>query len=258
MGKKIKSPVSDRHSKEVNMTFWDIENSPNEGLFWHGMYEQDIIEVTEYGIPLSAAYMRSGSKTVHCLALSDYKNDHVKNFLTDMHGVLSKVDILVHHNGDSFDVKKMNTYFVKYGLPPLPPIKTVDTYKVAKKYFKFNSNKLDALADYLGIGRKVKTGGFALWKECMKFPGELVVWAWALMKKYNKGDVLLLEKVYLKLRPWMSNHPKMDLEERPICSMCKHSRVQFRGSCISDKKKHRRFQCQNPLCGHWDMVKVTE
>ncbi len=35
--------------------------------------------------------------------------------------------------------------------------------------------------------------------------------AWKVMEKYNKQDVLLLEKVYDRLLPWIKSHPNHHL-----------------------------------------------
>jgi hypothetical protein len=90
---------------------------------------------------------------------------------------------------------------------PAPRYKTIDTLKVAKRNFAFTSNKLDELGKYLGVGRKVKHEGFQLWEDCMNG----VEKAWVKMKRYNAQDTILLEKIYLKLRPWIKDHPNMGL-----------------------------------------------
>ena len=44
-------------------------------------------------------------------------------------------------------------------MPPPSPYKTIDTLKIARKYFGFNSSKLDDLGRVLGAGEKVRHGG---------------------------------------------------------------------------------------------------
>ena len=50
-------------------------------------------------------------------------------------------------------------------MPPTP-YRQIDTLQVARKEFGFSSNKLDALAGYLGIEHKSETN-FLLWKRCL-------------------------------------------------------------------------------------------
>src|SRR5712664_1835689 len=82
--------------------------------------------------------------------------------------------------------------------------------------FRFDSNKLDDLARYLGVGRKLPHTGFHLWKGCMSGDRE----AWKTMKDYNKQDVILLENVYYRIRAWDKNHPSVNRgqEACPVCA----------------------------------------
>lgn len=139
---------------------------------------------------------------------------------------------------------------VSLGLPPPAPYKQLDTKKIAKKYFSFTSNKLDDLGRYLGIGQKLDTGGYGLWLGCEEGDPK----AWKKMKRYNKQDVVLLEEVYLKLRPWIANHPAVD--NRDNCPKCNSANMQKRGYGFNKTSKYQRFQCMD--CGGWSRVRVNE
>jgi hypothetical protein len=163
-----------------------------------------------------------------------------------LHSLFSAADILVAQNGDNFDIKMANAEFIQYGLKPTPPHKTVDTLKVARAKFRFNSNKLDDLGARLGLGRKVKTGGFDLWLGCLR--GQKA--AWNRMREYNKKDVILLEKIYMKLKPWMTNHPNVNaLDGVDACPVCGSTDIQRRGWHMTLAGRKQRFQCQK--CGKW-------
>lgn len=232
---------------------FDVESSPNIGFCW-GTWEQNIIEVIEHRQIISVSWKWLGEKKIGVKALPDfpgYRKDPKNNkaLMEFLHGLISKAAIAVGHNIDKFDDKMANTDFIKHGLTPPPPHKTVDTLKVARRHFRFNSNKLNDLGVFLKVGRKVKHSGFVLWKACMA--GDMK--AWKLMRKYNVGDVALLEKVYLKLRPWMTNHPALKPREttnqNPPCPLCHERRLQSRGSTIGRKGRVPRVQCG--ACGHW-------
>lgn len=196
---------------------FDIETFPNRAYVW-GKYEQDVIAYIEEGYMLSWSAKWLGGKQM-TKGLCDYPkykpgpND--KTLVKELYDLINEADILIAHNGDQFDVKKMNTRFIYHGLTPPEPYKTIDTLKVAKNHFAFNSNNLDDLGAFLDVGRKVKHPGFDLWIGCETGDPD----SWKLMKKYNKQDVLLLERIYLKLLPWISNHPtpKDGLTDCPNC-----------------------------------------
>lgn len=69
--------------------------------------------------------------------------------------LLDKADIVIAHNCQDFDVPMMNSRFVFNDLRPPSPYKIVDTLKIARQNFRFPSNKLDDLGEYLGLGRKM-------------------------------------------------------------------------------------------------------
>ena len=159
--------------------------------------------------------------------------------------MFDSADILIGHNGDAFDIKWANRMFAKYNLTPPSQYKTIDTLKVARQKFKFNSNKLDDLGNYLGVGRKIKHEGFELWKKCMAGDDK----AYKDMIKYNKQDVKLLEDVYLKLRPYMNTHPVINPSSDLICPVCGGRHIQKRGWMFTNVFMKQRLQCQG--CGKW-------
>ena len=56
---------------------------------------------------------------------------------------------MVAQNGDFFDMRWYNGRHLIHGLEPIPWGKTVDTYKIAKRYFNLNSYRLDYLGKLL-------------------------------------------------------------------------------------------------------------
>lgn len=144
------------------------------------------------------------------------------------------------HNCDAFDIKKANTRFVYNGLPPYSDFRSIDTLKIAKKVFRFNSNKLDDLGNFLGIGRKAQTGGFATWRGCLSGDSK----AWKTMCLYNQQDVALLERVYLSLRPWAKGHPDVStMRGLKGCPVCGHPKAHKRGYAYTNLMRAQRYQC---------------
>jgi len=157
----------------------------------------------------------------------------------------SEADIIVAHNGNSFDFKWLNYIFLKHGLDPVPPYKTVDTLQVARGNFYFTSNKLDFISQRLGVGAKVKHEGFGLWTKCMAGDDD----AWKRMEKYNKGDVLVLEGVYKKLRPFMKKHPRIINGEGIKCPVCGSFNLQANGFLTNLTGRFQRYKCLD--CRRW-------
>jgi hypothetical protein len=233
------------------VAFFDVENAPSLGWFWGHLWETSIIGVDVPWYMLSFSYKWMGESKVHCHALPDYKlykrdKEDDKRLIKDLHKLFDEADILIAHNGDRFDIRKANARFIMQGLRPPSPYKSIDTLKVARQKFHFQSNKLDDLGQYLGVGRKMPHTGFDLWKRCMT--GEKA--AWNTMREYNMKDVLLLERVYEKLKPYMTNHPDLRIyEDRPGCPTCKSIHVEKGGFKVSRSRKYQRYHCLD--CGSW-------
>jgi hypothetical protein len=234
----------------AKVVLFDIETSPNLGWTW-GKWQQDVIEFKDNWYMLSFSYKWLGQQRVRTKALPDFpgyaadkQND--KKLAAALWKILDEADVVIAHNGDRFDVRKANSRFICHGMRPPSPFKTIDTLKLARKHFKFDSNKLDELGKYLGVGRKIPNTGKNLWFGCMGGDPK----SWRIMKHYNARDVELLERVYLKLRPWATGHPDLTMWSRKSgCPACQSMNLQQRGWRVNKRGRYQRFQCQD--CGMW-------
>jgi uncharacterized protein YprB with RNaseH-like and TPR domain len=227
----------------------DIETAPSLGWVW-SKWETNVIDFVHNGFMLSFAYKWLNEGKVEVKGLCDYKGYNKnpqcdKALVKDLWTLLDQADIVIAHNGDRFDIPKINARFLIHGLNPPTPFKTVDTLKVARSVFKVDSNKLDDWGHYLNIGRKLPHTGFHLWLGCIN----KVEKSWITMKRYNKKDVELLEKFYYILRPWVKNHPNVSMANRDCCPKCSSNKVQKRGFTYTLLRKKQRWQCLN--CRGW-------
>jgi hypothetical protein len=228
----------------------DIETAPSLGWTWGPKWETSIIDFKTDWYLLSFAYKVLGEKKVTVKALNDYpgysKNkENDEALVADLWEVFNGADILLGHNLDKFDIRKANARFLTHGMPPPAPYKTLDTLKIARRSFKFDSSKLDDLGHYLGLGRKLPHTGFHLWRGCMD--GDLK--SWNLMKRYNAQDVTLLEKVYYAVRAWSSTHPNVNKGVLQACPKCGSKNVQRRGFEYTALRQKQRYQCLS--CHGW-------
>lgn len=234
---------------------YDIETAPSLGYYFDLYKEGNIVSTVQSWFMLSFAYKVLGEKKIHYRCLADYPgyskdktNDRA--LVTDLHKmVFSGADILVGHNIDRFDSRKAKARFLAHGLLPPPPVKTIDTLKLARRVFKLDSNRLAAVGEYLGLGGKAVTTGWKLWEACIS--GDRA--AWRQMGIYNRRDVDLLEQVYNRLAPY---NPNPIYFGRSGCPSCNSERIQQRGFNINKSGKSPRFQCQN--CGLWFSGKCHE
>ena len=233
----------------ARILFLDIETLPNIGYTW-GLYDQNVIRFTQQSCIATYAAKWLGKKKVFAKALPDYKGYKSGSYddralVGDLWKLFDEADVVVAHNGKSFDTKVCQSRFVLYDLKPPSPFKQVDTKLAVKRVARFNSAKLDDLGSLLGFGKKIKTD-FGLWEGCIN--GDLK--SWRKMVAYNKKDVRLLEKLYLRILPWIGNHPNLAMyDKRPECPKCGSTEVSYRGTAITTTRSYQRFQCKK--CGGW-------
>lgn len=169
-----------------------------------------------------------------------------KKMLKGIHKLIDLADAIVTYNGVRYDLPILNKGFVDQNLRPPTQYENIDLLQVVRGRFKFHSNKLDFVAQELGVGAKVKHKGMDLWRECMA--GDKA--AWRTMKKYNIHDVRILERVYKVAIPWIQRHPNWGLyvkADRPICRNCGSKRVTGNGVRRSTVATYQRWMCQD--CG---------
>lgn len=231
----------------------DIETSPIVGYTW-GTYDTSVLKVIEPSKILSVSWKWLNEEETYCKAICDYKGykkgvvDDEK-LIKEVWKLLDQADICIAHHGKKFDFPKLNARFIYYGLKAPSSYQVIDTRQVAASKFKFDSNSLNNLGTYLGLGNKIHNGGFSTWTECIDGNQE----AWQLMKDYNVQDVILLEKVYLALRPYMTNHPSLSLisgsSDGSNCPTCQSTSVMRRGFSYTRTGRKQRYQCSD--CGSW-------
>ncbi len=178
----------------MNRLYLDLEVSPNVVLSWRVGYEVkiDAENIVKERAIICAGYKWQGEKTAKCVVWD--KNQDDKAVLEHIIPIMAEADEIVMHNGDRFDLPWVMARAAFHNLR-VPPVRTIDTLQWARRRFNFNSNRLDYIARFLGIGGKIKTE-FGLWKDiCLhSCPKSL-----KLMSDYCKRDVELLEHVYHRL-----------------------------------------------------------
>jgi DNA polymerase elongation subunit (family B) len=236
----------------------DVETAPKIAYVWR-FWKENISpkQVKQHGHIMSFAAKWLGEPEV--FYVENRKEDDTF-IVSQLCSLLDEADMAVAHNGEQFDFKQIRARALVHGIKPPSPFKVIDTLKIAKREFGFPSNSLEYLTTILGTKKK-KTShkaypGFELWLACLRGDDA----AWAEMKAYNIDDVLSLEELYLKLRPWDTAHPSLvpyagnPLEE-PVCPKCGSKHLQKRGFAYTGVGKYHRLQCQG--CGGWSRSRFT-
>jgi uncharacterized protein YprB with RNaseH-like and TPR domain len=169
-----------------------------------------------------------------------------KAMLNELHKLMDQADVLIGWNSAAFDSKHIKREFVENGYLPPSPWKELDLMRVVKTQFKFPSNKLDYVAQKLGVGAKVQHSGFQLWLDCMAGDKK----AWREMREYQEQDVNLLIDLYEILKPWINNHPAIAKTTDGLsCPNCGSEHVHRKGTTQANNATYKRYVCIS--CGKW-------
>jgi predicted RNA-binding Zn-ribbon protein involved in translation (DUF1610 family) len=222
----------------------DIETAPNIAYVW-GLWKQNInpefIAANGYVLCWTAKWL--GSKEVMFKRIRKGKE---ASLLGPIHKLLDQAHAVIHYNGKKFDIPTLNKEFLTHGMSPPSPYKQVDLLQTMWSTFRFPSNKLDYIAQTLEIGEKLRHEGPQLWIGCMRDDPQ----SWKTMEAYNRHDVVLLEKLYLKLRPWIKGHPNIGaIAGVPACPNCGSEDFKRDQTHLAQVLKYERYQCNG--CDTW-------
>ena len=231
---------------------FDIETAPNLAYVW-GAWKQNVSskQVVEKSYIMSFAAKWLDSEEV--IYVENRRNND-KALVKKLYKLLDEADVVVAHNGKRFDLPRVLGRGLVHGFPPPSPYQIVDTLLVARRRFGFMSNRLGDLCAELGLSQKgehKKFPGFDLWVECIKQNSE----AWEEMKAYNIQDIISLEALYLKMLPYIDNHPNMGTDAHS-CPTCDSHKLQKRG--VYNTKagmSYQRYVCSD--CGSWSRSKLN-
>lgn len=230
----------------------DIETRPIVAYAW-GLRDQNIgiSQIVEPGSILSFAAKFHGKREIHFH--STWEGTELQ-MLKAAHKLLDEADAVMGWNSDRFDVRWLYGQFVKHGMSRPSPFVKVDLMKSARHYLYLPSYKLDFVAQFLGVGKKVSTGGFELWTDVMAGCPK----AQALMKRYNIADTKLTEAVFdtLSAKGWIKGLPNYAIDGGHACPHCGSEKLQARGYSHSKTRRYKRYQCTE--CHGWSQSAVSE
>lgn len=229
--------------------FYDIETSPNIGLFWQPGYKLSISyeNIIKERAIICICYKWQGKRVQ---SLTWDKNQCDKKMIAQFAKIMMEADELVAHNGDQFDVKWIRGRALFHGISLPPDLITIDTCKLARQHFNLNSNRLDYIAKYLGVGEKIHTE-FQMWKDILL---ERDSRALAKMVRYCNRDVAVLERVYKKMKPYVKSRLAYT-DDRTACPECGGNMVVNQQRTLASGARKTALRCV--VCGKYHTIATS-
>jgi hypothetical protein len=169
--------------------------------------------------------------------------------------LINQATHLCGHNLKSYDLPTLRARMIQKGVEPIPKLPILDTMRMAKKLFKFTSNKLSEVAKYLNVDTMKddhsEFPGITLFTEAMN--GNMR--AFECMEKYCKTDSVVTEMILTKMMPWDG-----DINFQAVYGQakCTCGSVDFikDGYLYTKTTQNQRFKCVN--CGKRYSSKYNE
>ena len=216
---KVLPESTTKVENKPKVLFYDIETLPNISAHF-GNWNENLPhkQRIQESCLLSHSWCWGNDGEIHGRVLTPTEaiNHDDERLVLELWSLLDNADIVIGHNISRYDNKKANAYFIKYGLPPVSPFKSIDTLSIAKRKFKFEFNSLAYLAKYLGVTDKIENDGMPLWIDCHLGKQE----ALNTMLRYNIGDVKTQREVYNILKSYDNNGVNMSLYDSTECLKC--------------------------------------
>ena len=204
-----------------------------------------------FGYMLCMGYKQLGASKARCISITDFpefKKDPTNDYylVKASADALRDADMWITWYGGRFDLPYLQSRLVYHGLPILPPVQHVDGWRIAKYKMKLNSNRLASVTGFLGLADKTPLTG-PIWIRAAAGHKPSVKY----VVEHCLQDVEVLEQVYNKIKPLMTNHPGLGvmLGKTIACPVCGADDLQRRGFHMTRLRKYQRFQCQK--CGAW-------
>lgn len=241
-------------NKDVpKVLIFDTENAPNLASVWR-VWKENIqpaqLLSDWYMLSWSAKWMGDSKMMGDVVTPKEARAEDDARLMRGLHNLMNEADIVIAHNAIKFDVPIVQTRFLLNGMNPPSPYKVIDTLRVARNEFRFAHNKLDFLADRLGIPHKKLETEHQLWLDCRSGKQEALDY----MLKYNKMDVTVLEEIYYKIRPYIKSHPNFNLylNKDGACASCGSENLVKNGAYFTSVNKYDSYQCKD--CGSFTRV----
>lgn len=226
----------------------DIETAPNRAYVW-GKWKQNVNNFISQWFMLtwSAKWLNDEKVYSDRVNSKEAKSEDDLRILKSISKLLNEADYVIAHNGVKFDFPRINSRLAVNNLLPVTPYMPIDTCRLARKHFGFLSNKLDDLLSTFGLEGKTSTG-FELWERCINGDNK----ALKEMEEYNINDVVILEELYKKIRPYVKGLPSVSQSMTGrngniACTVCGSENVKFEGHYRTNQNIFRSYRCND--CG---------
>lgn len=230
-------------ANQPKILLWDIESTALNSTF---------------GTILCIGWKFLDEDDVYIPTILDTKNEHLKDdsLLVDQFvDAFMEADYHITWYGERFDLPMVNSKLIKYGRDPLPQKPHLDLWKTARRHFKLHSNRLAVWGEFLECENAKTPITYDDWLHAALGDEDSM----DMVVTHCYYDVLVLEEIFMRMRPWIREEPAHQLfvgGDPMSCPSCGSMKMQRRGYQHARTRKYRRYHCQD--CGKWARSRTCE
>jgi hypothetical protein len=233
------------NTRQPKILLYDIETAPMEVYvwkLWKNVVTPQMLIKDRSMLSWSAKWLFDSKIMGDVVSPDEAFNRKDDSILEGLWKLLDRADVVIAHNGNSFDNKIVNARFALAGMGPPMPYRAIDTLRASKRVFNVSSFSLNDLNKMFGLTTKMEHEGMDMWKKCVNHDRS----ALKTMLQYNKADVVALEELYIKIRGWIKSHPNLALymdTDGKVCTNCGAENLEWGGYYMTPAGKYRAFRC---------------
>lgn len=202
---------------------------------------------------LCGSWMTYGARKVEFVASWDNPDDpyHVARTFADAVG---QVDAVCGYNHLRADWPWLKTDWLKANIPPPPPVKHLDLYRVVRRHFSFESKSLRYVTEQLGL--PTKSGHYDAGEARRAAAGDEK--ARRSMTRYNKQDTRALGPLLDRLRAYLPTTVNLGigLTDEKLCPYCGSDEIRRDGWYAASVQSYAQWRCDR--CGGWSRSNIVK
>lgn len=244
----------------LKVLVYDIETAPGEvyafsPIIRYAPYSQ--WKRMPFMLQWSAAWLHGGPVVSDTVTPQEVRDRNDSRIVDSIASLVREADIVLAHNGDTFDIPWVRGRAWLNDLPPLGPVASIDTKKLSAKDFAQPHNNLDALISERLGRRKIKTD-ISWWSQIIETAeagdDEACTRHLNRMLRYCRKDTRDLRDLFKTMIPHVHRLPRLvDTTDTMVCPTCGSTDLQKRGKRRTKAFSYQQYQCNS--CGRYPSEK---
>lgn len=214
----------------------------------------------DFGVILMFGYQWSDEEETKIISMADHLNKVKKLepyeadlvIIDEIIALMEQADVRIGHYSKRFDSKFVQTRAAFHGRPPILEAPEVDTWEIARRAFKLQSNRMANIAEYFGLDEQKSKLPKRTWYNANHYQEQ----ALKDMEQYCMQDVRTQKAMTERIMPYAKNLPGYQVlfdKEVPCCAnmLCGSDDVERIPNKFhtTNLMKFPLYKCQEDDCG---------